>query len=165
MLPNIARIISNTTNTLNLVDAITGGTVTAPAVGNSYTIGQVNRGQLLPRRLQITSDQPIFVEIVTSTPTSAVALTGANFAANPASPNSFALIDSSATAYTAPSGEVVYSIFVPSNQPVDQQIDNLFPLLNSIRGNATDILTVLVTNTSASTANVSIQIIGQEAMS
>ena len=138
--------------------------MTAPAAGNNYTIGQVNRGQLLPRRLQITSDQPIFVELVTSTPTSQVNLTGASYQANSASPNSFALIDSSATAFTA-SGEVVYSIFVPSNQPVDQQIDNLFPLLNSIRGNATDILTVLVTNTSASTANVSIQIIGQEAMS
>jgi hypothetical protein len=114
--------------------------------------------------LQITSDQPIFVELVTSTPTSQVNLTGASFQANSASPNSFALIDSSATTFTA-SGEVVYSIFVPANQPVDQQIDNLFPLLNSIRGNATDILSVLVTNTAASTANVSIQIIGQEAMS
>jgi len=164
MLPNIARIVSNTNNTLTLVDVITGGTVTAPAAGNNYTIGQVNRGQLLPRRLQITSDQPIFVELVTSTPTSQVNLTGASFQANSASPNSFALIDSSATTFTA-SGEVVYSIFVPANQPVDQQIDNLFPLLNSIRGNATDILSVLVTNTAASAANVSIQIIGQEAMS
>jgi hypothetical protein len=165
MLPNMARITSNTATVLSLIDP-TGGApfVTAPVAGQSYTIGQINRGQLLPRRLQITSDQPIFVEIVTSTPTSAVNLTGANFVANAASPNSFALIDSSATAYTA-SGEVVYSIFVPANQPVDQQIDNLFPLVNSVRGNATDILTVLVTNTSASTANVSIQIIGQEAMS
>lgn len=166
MLPNIARITSNTTSTLSLVDNITGvPVVTAPVAGQNYTIGQINRGQLLPRRLQITSDQPIFVEIVTSTPTSPVNLTGANFVTNTASPNSFALIDSSATAYTAPSGEVVYSIFVPSNQPVDQQIDNLFPLLNTVRGNATDILTVLVTNTAASAANVSIQIIAQEAMS
>jgi len=164
MLPNIARIVSNTNNTLNLVDVVTGGTVTAPSAGQNYTIGQINRGQMLPRRLQITSDQPIFVEMVTSTPTSQVNLTGANFVTNSASPNSFALVDSSATAFTT-SGEVVYSIFVPANQPVDQQIDNLFPLLNNIRGNATDILSVLVTNTAASTANVSIQIIGQEAMS
>jgi hypothetical protein len=165
MLPNIARIVSNTTSTLTIVDPVTGGSVTAPVAGQNYVIGQVNRGQVLPRRLQITSDQAIFVEIVTSTPSSQVNLTGASFVANSASPNSFALIDSSATAYTSPSGEVVYSIFVPANQPVDQQIDNLFPLLNSIRGNATDMLTALVTNTTASTANVSIQIIGQEAMS
>lgn len=163
-LPNIARIVSNTATTLNLVDVVTGLTVTAPVAGQSYVIGQVNRGQLLPRRLQITSSQDIYVELVTSTPTSQVTLTGANFLANAASPNSFALIDSSATAFTT-SGEVVYSIFVPANQPVDQAIDNLFPLLNSIRGNATDILTALVTNNSAASANVSIQIIGQEAMS
>ena len=164
ILPNVARIVSNTATTLNLVDNITGGTVVAPTAGQSYIIGQINRGQILPRRLQITSDQAIFVEIVTSTPTSQINLTGANFVANAATPNSFALVDSSATAYTA-SGETVYSIFVPSNQPVDQQIDQLFPLLNTIRGNSPDILTALVTNTSASAANVSIQIIGQEAMS
>lgn len=164
MLPNVARIVDNTNNTLTLADIVTGGIVTPPSAGQSYTIGQINRGQVLPRRLQVTSDQPIFVEIVVGTPTSQVNLTGASFAANTASPNSFALIDSSATAFTA-SGEVVYSIFVPANSPVDQPIDNLFPLLNTIRGNSTDILTALVTNTTASTANVSIQIIGQEAMS
>mgnify|MGYP003327535058 FL=1 len=124
MLPNIARIVSNTNNTLTIVDGITGGTVTAPSAGQSYTIGQINRGQLLPRRLQVTSDQAIFVELVTSTPTSQVNLTGASFAANSASANSFALIDSSASAFTS-SGEVVYSIFVPANQPVDQQIDKI----------------------------------------
>jgi hypothetical protein len=164
MLSNIARIVSNTNNTLVIADVVTGGPATLPVNGQSYTIGLVNRGQILPRRLQITSDQPLFVEIVTSTPTSAVNLTGASFAANTSASNSFALVDSSATAFTV-SGETVYSIFVPSNQPVDQQIDQLFPLVNSVRGNATDIMTVLVTNTAATAANVSVQIIGQEAMS
>ena len=161
-----ARIVSNTATVLTLVDVVTGAALAvAPVAGQNYTIGQINRGQLLPRRLQITSDRAVFVEIVTSTPTSQVNLTGASFVANAASPNSFALIDSSATAFTA-SGEVVYSIFVPANSPVDQQIDQLFPLVNSVRGNNTDILTVLVTNTdTANPANVSVQIIGQEAMS
>lgn len=161
-----ARIVSNTATVLTLVDVLTGAALAvAPVAGQNYTIGQINRGQLLPRRLQITSDRAVFVEIVTSTPTSQVNLTGASFVANAASPNSFALIDSSATAFTA-SGEVVYSIFVPANNPVDQQIDQLFPLVNSVRGNNTDILTVLVTNTDAANpANVSVQIIGQEAMS
>ena len=165
MLANIARIVSNTTNTLTLADVVTGGVVTAPVAGQSYTIGQINRGQLLPRRLQVTSDQAVFVELVVSSPTSAVNLTGANFVSNSLTPGSFALIDSSASAFTT-SGEIVYSIFVPANQPVDQQIDTLFPLVNTIRGNATDILTALVTNTSTTTAaNVSVQVIAQEAMS
>lgn len=165
MLPNVARITSNTNNTLTIADVVTGGAAVLPVNGQNYTIGLINRGQILPRRLQITSDQPVFVELVSSTPTSPPNLTGANFTRNTASDFSFGLIDSSATAYTTPSGEVVYSIFVPANNPVDQPIENLFPLLNTIRGNSTDILTALVTNTSASTANVSIQIIGQEAMS
>jgi hypothetical protein len=160
-----ARIMSNTATVLAIADVVTGGAVSvAPVSGQNYTIGYINRGQLLPRRLQITSDQPVYVELITSTPTSAVNLTGANFVANSQAANSFALIDSSATAFTA-SGEGVYSIFVPANNPVDQPIDQLFPLVNTIRGNATDILTVLVTNTSATNANVSVQIIGQEAMS
>jgi hypothetical protein len=161
-----ARIVSNTATVLTLVDVVTGAALAvAPVAGQNYTIGQINRGQLLPRRLQITSDRAVFVEIVTSTPTSQVNLTGASFVANAASPNSFALVDSSATAFTL-SGEVVYSIFVPANNPVDQQIDQLFPLVNSVRGNNTDILTVLVTNTdTTNAANVSVQIIGQEAMS
>lgn len=165
MLPNMARIVSNTNNTLTLIDGVTGGTVVAPAAGNSYTIGQINRGQLLPRRLQITTDQPILVELVASTPVSPVLLTNANFQRSVEADFSFALIDNSATAYTAPSGEAVYRIVVPAQSTVDQSIDNLFQLQNTIRGNATDIMTALVTNISATTANVSVQIIGQEAMS
>ena len=160
-----ARITSNTATVLTLADIVTGGALSvAPVAGQNYTIGIINRGQLLPRRLQVTSTQPVFIEIFVNTPTSAINLTGSNFVANAAAPNSFALIDSSATAFTL-SGEVVYSIFVPANQPVDQQIDQLFPLVNSIRGATPDTLTVVATNTTANAANVSVQIIGQEAMS
>jgi hypothetical protein len=160
-----ARITSNTATVLTLADIVTGGALaTAPVAGQNYSIGIINRGQLLPRRLQVTSTQPVFIEIFVSTPTSAINLTGSNFVANAAAPNSFAQIDSSATAFTL-SGEVVYSIFVPANTAVDQQIDQLFPLVNSIRGASPDTLTVVATNTTASAANVSVQIIGQEAMS
>jgi hypothetical protein len=163
---NVARITGNSATVLTLADVVTGGALAiAPVASQNYTIGLINRGQMLPRRLQVTSDQAIYVEIFVSTTTSPITLTGASFAANAATPNSFAQIDSSATAFTL-SGECVYSIFVPANSPVDQQIDNLFPLVNTIRGNNPDILTVAVTNTNASTAaNVSVQIIGQEAMS
>lgn len=162
---NVARIVSNTATVLTLQDIVTGGALaSAPVAGQAYTIGLINRGQLLPRRLQVTSTQPIFVEIFVSTPTSPITLTGSNFISNAAAPNSFAVVDSSATAFTL-SGEVVYSIFVPANQPVDQAIDQLFPLVNSIRGALPDTLSVVATNTTATAASVSIQIIGQEAMS
>jgi len=159
-----ARITSNTATVLTIQDVVTGGALAvAPVAGQNYTIGIINRGQLLPRRLQLVSDQPVFVEIFVSTPTSPVNLTGASFTANAAATNSFALIDSAATVFTL-SGEVVYSLFVPANNPVDQLIDNLFPLVNSIRGASTDIMTIAVTNPGSS-ALVSCQIIGQEAMS
>lgn len=161
----IARITSNTTNVLTIADGITGNAMsTAPVAGQNYTIGIVNRGQLLPRRLQLTATQPVFVELFTSKPGSQIALTGSNFVANAAAANSFAEIDASATAFTL-SGECVYSIFVPANQPVDQAIDQLFPLVNTVVGNSPDVLSVVVTNTSGSSAQVSAQIIAQEAMS
>ena len=162
---NVARVVSNTSTVLTLADVVTGGALAvAPVAGQAYTIGLINRGQMLPRRLQVTSDQPVYVEIFVSRPGSAINLTGSNFVVNAAAPNSFAQIDSSATAFTL-SGECVYSIFVPANNPVDQQIDNLFPLVNTIAGATPDILTVAVSNPGASIANVSVQIIGQEAMS
>jgi hypothetical protein len=161
----VARITSNTATVLNIVDVVTGGALAvAPVAGQPYVIGMINRGQMLPRRLQVTSDQPVYVEIFVSTSTSGINLTNANFLVNAAAPGSFAQIDSSATAFTL-SGECVYSIFVPANSPVDQQIDNLFPLLNTIRGERPDILSVCVSNPGATIANVSVQIIGQEAMS
>lgn len=160
-----ARIVSNTATVLTLANIVTTFPVTvAPVAGQNYAIGILNRGQLLPRRLQLTSTQPVFAEVFVSTPTSPINLTGANFLANAAAANSFAEIDSSATAFTV-SGECVYSIFVPANNPVDQAIDNLFPLVNKIQGDRPDVLTVVVTNTAGAVANVSVQIIGQEAMS
>lgn len=159
----MARITANTSSVLTLADPIVGGAMdAAPVAGQNYTIGMVNRGQLLPRRLQIISDRAVLVELLVSTPSSPVVLTGATFTALGGS--SFALIDSAATAATG--GEIVYSIFVPANNPVDQAIDNLFPLVTNLRGTATDIMSVLVTNTDTTNAAlVSVQIIGQEAMS
>lgn len=164
-LNQVGRITANTANTVTYADNVLGTAVAAaPTAGIAYQIGLINRGQMLPRRLQLTSDQPVHVEIFTSVPGSPLNLTGANFQANAAAPNSFAQIDTSATAFTV-SGEMVYSLFVPANNPVDQQIDNLFPLLNTLRGDRPDILSVCVSNPGATAANVSIQIIGQEAMS
>ena len=159
-----ARILSNTTNVLTFGDVVTGNSMAAaPVAGQNYTIGMINRGQVLPRRLQLSSDQPVLVELFVSTPTSPINLTGANFVANAATVNSFALVDTSATAFTV-SGECQYSIFVPADSSVDQEIDQLFPLGNNIQGSNTDVLAVVVSNPGATAANVSCQIIGQEAM-
>lgn len=165
-----ARITANTNNTLTYADNVLGGPVaSAPGAGIAYQIGLINRGQMLPRRLQLTSDQPVLVEIYMSAPPGAgggpVALTGASFVAlsTLGSQFSFAERDVSATSFTG--GENVYSLFVPANNPVDNTLDNLLALVNTIRGDRPDILTVAVTNPGASIAAVSVQIIGQEAMS
>ena len=165
-----ARITANTNNSITYVDNVLGGPVaSAPTAGIAYQIGLINRGQMLPRRLQLTSDQPVLVEIFMSAPPGAgggpVSLTGASFVAlnTLGSAFSFAERDISATAFTG--GENVYSLFVPANNPVDNSLDNLLALVNTIRGDRPDILTVAVTNPGATSANVSAQIIGQEAMS
>lgn len=169
-LSQVARITANTNNTITYVDNVLGGAVAvAPTAGIAYQIGLINRGQMLPRRLQLTSDQPVLVEIYMSAPPGAgggpISLTGATFTAlsTLGSQFSFAERDASATAFTG--GENVYSLFVPANNPVDNTLDNLLALVNTIRGNNPDILTVAVTNPGASAAAVSVQIIGQEAMS
>lgn len=169
-LNQVARITANTTNTLTYQDNVLGGAVAvAPTAGIAYQIGLINRGQMLPRRLQLTSDQPVLVEIYISSPSGSgsgpISLTGANFVAlnTLGSSFSFAERDVSATAFTG--GENVYSLFVPANNPVENSLDNLLALVNNIRGDRPDILTVAVTNPGATAANVSAQIIGQEAMS
>ena len=169
-LNQVGRITANTNNSITYVDNVLGGPVaSAPTAGIAYQIGLINRGQMLPRRLQLTSDQPVLVEIYMSAPSGAgsgpVALTGASFVAlsTLGSAFSFAERDVSATSFTG--GENVYSLFVPANSPVDNALDNLLPLVNTVRGDRPDILTVAVTNPGASAAAVSVQIIGQEAMS
>ncbi|NDG32661.1 hypothetical protein EB118_21630 [bacterium] len=62
---NVARIISNTATTLNIVDNITGTAVTnAPAAGGNYTIGLIDRGQLLPKQLIVSCDAVAIVELI-----------------------------------------------------------------------------------------------------
>lgn len=166
--PTVGRIVSNTTSVLTLVDALTGGALSvAPAVGNNYTIGLVNRGQLLPRRLMVSADAVCVIELIVSTPTSPVSLTGANFVplSSLGSANSFAERDVSATALTG--GEVVFAFTAPAGGSglLDLQIDQLFPLVNTIRGNNPDILSLAVTTQSGVAANVGAHLVCQEAMS
>lgn len=165
---NMARIVSNTNNTLTLVDNVTGQALANPPVaGGNYTIGLVDRGQLLPRQLIVSCDAVAIIEIIAGTPTLPVTLTGAAFqaAANLGMGGSFAERDVSATALSG--GEVVLAFTSIAGSGV-QQLDlaNLFPLYTNIRGDTPDTLTVAVsTPNSGGPWSVGAHIICQEAMS
>jgi len=163
-----ARITANTTNVLTFGDVVNNAALaSAPAAASAYTIGLLNRGQILPRRLLISTSAIAQVEIIASTASSPVTLTGATFAAlsGLGSPNSFAERDVSATALSG--GEVVFKFTAPAGGSGLQDIDlsNLFPLYNTIRGNLPDILTVAVSTQAGTASDVGVDIVGQEAMS
>ena len=166
----VGRILSNTNNTINFVDQVLGLQMTqsAQSANNVYTIGLINRGQILPLNLVISSDQLCVVELIASTPNNPIILTGSNFVpmSTLGSPNSFVTRDISATQINSGSGEVVYAFVSPAGGSGLQTIDlsNFFPLYNTIRGNLPDILTVAVT-TSTTGSSVGAHLIGQEAMS
>jgi hypothetical protein len=164
----IGRITGNTTSVITFADNVIGGAFSAaPAAAANYQIGLLNRGQLLPRKLmvvQTTAAQNVVIELVASTTTSPIVLTSPTFAAlsSLGSANSFAERDVSATALSG--GEVTFA-FVLSPGAGVQEIDlsYFFPLLNNIRGNQVDTLSVCVT--SGATVTVGAHLICQEAMS
>jgi len=160
-----ARILSNTANVLTIADIVTGGATTASASGNSYVIGLINRGLILPLQLNISSTAVCTVELISSTTSSPVVLTGATFTplTSLGSTYSFAERDVVATALTG--GEVVYSFLAPAGGSGLLQIDlsNFFPLYNTIQGNKQDILTVAVSTGSAA-ATIGASIVSQEKM-
>jgi hypothetical protein len=166
--PYTARITSNTTTVLTFGDVVTGlALANAPTASRTYQIGLIDRGQLLPQTLLLSSDALCVVELIASTPGNAVSLQGASFAtlSSLGSLNSFASRDVSATGLAG--GEVVYAFTAPAGGSGLLQLDltNFFPILNTIKGNQPDILTVAVTTQSGTAANVGAHMICQEAMS
>ena len=167
----VGRIANNTSNTLYMTDIVsnTSGVLGTPNSSYNYAIGLVNRGQILPQSLVVASDGAALIELIVSTASNPVTLTGASFVLlnTVGSFNSLASRDSSATAITANTGEVVYAFSAPAGGSGLQTFDltNLFALYNNIRGNVPDILTVAVSTNSSSQANVSAHLIAQEAMS
>jgi len=161
----------------SIVSAINGSVVTinqpltANSAGNAtfvagYCIGLINRGQLLPRRLMVSSDTRCVVEVIAGSITNNSTLTGANFVpmASSGSTNSFAERDFSATAVAG--GEVVFAFTLASGSGLqDIDFSYFFPLYNSIRGNQIDQLTVAITTISGTTSVVGAHLICQEAMS
>jgi hypothetical protein len=163
-----ARITGSTNNTIHYVDVVNGLAITGspiPPAGVNYTIGLINRGQILPQSLVISADKTCVVELISSIPSNPIILTGSNFVpmSTLGSPNSFATRDVSATGMSG--GEVVYAFVSPANSGLQVfDLSSFFPLYNTIRGNLPDILTVAVT-TSGSAANIGLHLVGQEAMS
>ena len=185
-----ARITSSNSTVITFGDIITGLPIanTASMTGTNYQIGLINRGQLLPKTMYISSDALCDVELITSTTTSPITLTSAVWAtlanttntstyagsitqanigtlqAGLGSNYSFAQRDVSATAMSG--GEVVLGFVAPVGGSGLQTIDlsYFFPLYNTVTGATPDILTVAVT-TGATAANVGVHIVGQEAMS
>jgi len=167
----VGRIANNTSNTLYMTDIVsnTSGVLGTPNSSYNYAIGLVNRGQILPQSLVVASDGAALIELIVSTASNPVTLTGASFVPmnTVGSFNSLASRDSSATAITANTGEVIYAFSAPAGGSGLQTFDltNMFALYNNIRGNVPDILTVAVSTNSSSQANVSAHLIAQEAMS
>ena len=120
---------------------------------STYFAGQINRGQLLPLQLMVSSDSLCVVELIASTPGNPITLTGAAFQqlSTLGSPNSFATRDVSATALSG--GEVVNAFTTPAGGsgviPID--LTNFFPLYNTIVGNLPDTLTVAITTKATQT--------------
>ena len=161
--PYTARITSNTTSALTFGDVVTGNPLAnGPASGNTYQIGLIDRGQLLPVTLLLNSSATCLVELISSTPTNQLSLQNANFKqlSTLGSYNSFAEQDLAAIQCSG--GEVVYAFSTPPNGLQQLDLSNFFPVLTNIKGNVADILTVAVTSSAGAT--VQVNVIAQEAM-
>lgn len=163
-----ARVTANTATVLTLQDVVTNGALAvAPVAGQNYSIGLLNRGLLLPIKIFISASALAQCELICSTPTSPVVLTGASFTAlsTLGSANSFGERDISATAISG--GEVVDKFTLPAGGSGLQEISlrDFFPLYNTIKGDLPDILTVAITTQAATPADVGVDIKVQEAMS
>lgn len=162
----MARILSNTVDTLTLADNITGAPLATPlAAGTTYQIGYPSRGQITPLTLVVSSDAVAQIELIYN----AATLTGVTWTdmSSLGSPDSFAQRDISATGLTmAPTGNSVFAFTSPAGGSGLLQLDlrEFFPLGNNVRGNIPDTLTVAI-STGGGTTNASAHIIAQEAMS
>ena len=121
---------------------------------SEFTIGQVNRGQIVPQSLVISADSLCVVELITSAPDNPVVPIVSDFQplTNLGSLNSFGTRDVEATSISTGTGEVVYAFTTTAGGAGLQQVDlsNFFPLYNTISGNNPDILTVAISTRATS---------------
>ena len=134
--------------------------------GTGYVIGLSNRGQLLPRRLMVSSDTRCLIEIIASTPTNPTVLTNPVFTPLNVlgSVYSFAERDVSATALSG--GEVVFAFTLAASSGLqDIDFSYFFPLYNNIRGSGVDTLSLCISGNGSASSVVAANLICQEAMS
>ena len=160
-----ARVSANTSTTLTFQDVVTGLALPyAPTAGCNYTVGLVDRGQLLPQSLIISSTQTCLVELIASTPTIQVGLSGAVFQSESALGSTYSFAERDNNAGYLSGGEVVYAFTSPPSGLQTLDLQNFFPVLTNIKGNIPDILSVAIT-TSGTAAPVGVSVVCQEAMS
>jgi len=131
-----------------------------------FVIGLANRGQLLPRRLMVSSDNRCLIEVIASTPTNPTVLTNPVFTPTNVlgSVYSFAERDISATAVTG--GEVVFAFTLAASSGLqDIDFSYFFPLYNNIRGSGVDTLSLCISGNGTQSSAVAANLICQEAMS
>jgi hypothetical protein len=160
-----ARVSANTSTTLTFQDVVTGLALPyAPTAGCNYTVGLIDRGQLLPQSLIISSTQTCLVELIASTPTIQVGLSGAVFQSEAALGSTYSFAERDNNAGYLSGGEVVYAFTSPPSGLQTLDLQNFFPVLTNIKGNIPDILSVAIT-TSGTAAPVGVSVVCQEAMS
>lgn len=159
----IARILSNTAAALTVDNPLTGSATpftTAPAAGTTYQVGLVNRGQLVPQQLIVSSDAAAYFELVLNGALTGAAWTGLSTLG---SPNSLSEQDSAATAIAG--GERIWAGYTPAGGQGVQSFDlrNLTALGTSLNGLTPDALSLVATSFTG-TANVAAAILFTEAM-
>jgi len=188
------RITASNSTVISFGSIVTGAAIanTASMTGTLYQIGLINRGQLLPKKMYISTDAICIVELITSTTASPILLTGAAFAtiantvtavttagtmtvangmvfANGATVNSAGLGSNysfgmrDVTATAMTGGEVVFAFTAPAGGSGLQEIDLSY--FFPLYTTIAGNMTDILTVAITGSANVGVHLIAQEAMS
>ena len=168
-LGTIVANVNTSTSTITVNQPLTGAVSGAVAFVPGYCIGLINRGQLLPKRLMVSSDNRCVVELISGSVVNTPVFTGnvPNFTplSSLGSTYSFAERDFNAN-QSVNGGEVVFAFTLAAGSGLqDIDLSYFFPLYNNIRGNQIDTLTLAITTVSTTSANIGGHLICQEAMS
>ena len=192
-----ARITSSNSTVIGFGDIVTGKAIanTASMTNTPYQIGLLNRGQLLPKKMYISADAPCIIELISSTTSSPILLTGGAFvtSANLVSTNTSVGPLTQAVGFTTANGatlalgglgsnnsfamrdvsatamtggEVVFALTSPSGGSGLQELDlSYFFPLYNTVSGNLTDVLTVAITTTTAAANVGVHLIAQEAMS
>jgi hypothetical protein len=160
----LVRITGNSSVTLTVDNPLTGSTTPfspAPDATTQYQIGLVNRGQLVPQQLIVSSDAAAYFELVIGGTLTGPTWQGLSSLGSPAS---LSEQDTAATAIAG--GDRVWAGYTPAGGQGVQEFDlrQLQALSTNILGATPETLSLVATSFSG-TANVAATILYTEAMS